>query len=45
MGNGSGSDNHPATFLALQDTLIFSEIYMKKTLIATVLALGAAVTV
>ena len=45
MGNGSGSDNHPATFLALQDTLIFSEIYMKKTLIATVLALGAAFTV
>jgi uncharacterized surface protein with fasciclin (FAS1) repeats len=45
MGNGSGSDNHSATFLALQDTLIFSEIYMKKTLIATVLALGAAFTV
>jgi uncharacterized surface protein with fasciclin (FAS1) repeats len=31
--------------LALQDILIFSEIYMKKTLIATVLALGAAFTV
>ena len=31
--------------MALQDILIFSEIYMKKTLIATVLALGAAFTV
>jgi len=45
MGNGSASDNRWATFLAFQDILIFSEIYMKKTLIATVLALGAAFTV
>jgi len=45
MGNGSASDNQTATFLALQDILIFSVIYMKKTLIATVLALGAAFTV
>ena len=44
-GRDQPFDNWSATFLALQDILIFSEIYMKKTLIATVLALGAAFTV
>jgi uncharacterized surface protein with fasciclin (FAS1) repeats len=39
------SNNRHATFLAFQEILIFSELCMKKTLIATVLALGAAFTV
>jgi uncharacterized surface protein with fasciclin (FAS1) repeats len=39
------SNNRHSTFLAFQEILIFSELCMKKTLIATVLALGAAFTV